>query len=105
MQRFYITVYTNKELEDQKKTLEWEGCKLHHTSKTTGYIPKKFVAIMEEYSGKFGKGYTLKRPLVCDNGKISTQFVWCEYWIETWMVDAPYPDEQEYNCYPDVLGY
>lgn len=52
--------------------------RLHHTALTRGYVSRKCPeGIKERYSGKFGTGYTIKKP----NWK-STQYCYIEYWVE-----------------------
>ena len=52
--------------------------RLHHTALTRGYVSRKCPeGIRERYSGKFGTGYTIKKP----NWK-STQYCYIEYWVE-----------------------
>lgn len=57
---------------------EMKKYKLHHTSLTRGYVSRKCPeGIKESYNGKFGTGYTIKKP----NWK-STQYCYIEYWVE-----------------------
>lgn len=53
--------------------------KLHHTSMCRGYVGKKAYpnGILEEYEGKFGKGYTLK-----EYSHKSTNYCWITYYIK-----------------------
>ena len=51
--------------------------KLHHTALTREYISRKNPdGVKESYSGKFGTGYTVKKP----NWK-STRYSLIECWI------------------------
>lgn len=51
--------------------------KLHHTALTRGYVSVHALdGIMEEYSGRFGNGYTIKR-----NNPNSTRYCFIEYWV------------------------
>lgn len=46
-----------------EKELINQGYHLHHTALNGGYISRKNKdGIIEEYSGRFGKGYTIKKP-------------------------------------------
>lgn len=55
-----------------------QGYKLHHTSFKRGYISRKLKdGIIEEYSGRFGKGYTIKKP----NFK-STHYYFISYYVK-----------------------
>lgn len=46
-----------------EKELIENGYKLHHTALNGGYISRKLKdGIIEEYDGRFGKGYTVKKP-------------------------------------------
>ena len=52
--------------------------KLHHTAYFAGYVSRKCPkGIKEPYYGKFGKGYTIKKP-----NWNSSRFSFIEYWIE-----------------------
>jgi hypothetical protein len=50
--------------------------KEHHTSLTRGYV-KVNQQIKEEYNGRFGKGYTIKR-----HNPNSTQYCYITYYVE-----------------------
>ena len=52
--------------------------KLHHTALTRGYVSRKIEGVVEEYNGRFGKGYVIKKP--CFK---STRYYYKEYYIET----------------------
>lgn len=55
-----------------------QGYHLHHTSLSRGYISRKNKSgIIEEYDGRFGKGYTIKKP-----NYQSTKYIFVEYWIK-----------------------
>ena len=46
-----------------EKELTNKGYYLHHTALSHGYISRKNKSgIIEEYDGRFGKGYTVKKP-------------------------------------------
>lgn len=62
---------TEKELTDK-------GYHLHHTALNGGYISRKLKdGIIEEYDGRFGKGYTVKKP----NFK-STRYYLISYYVK-----------------------
>lgn len=50
--------------------------KEHHTSLTRGYV-KVNQEVKEEYNGRFGKGYTVKR-----HNPNSTQYCYITYYVE-----------------------
>lgn len=55
-----------------------KGCKQHHTSLARGYISRKNSnTIIEEYDGKFGKGYKVHTPHY-----ESTQYHYVTYYIK-----------------------
>ena len=50
----------------------------HHTALTLGYVSvKNMEGIKEEYNGKFGKGYTVKR-----HNPESTRYCFIDYYVE-----------------------
>lgn len=52
--------------------------KLHHTALTRGYVSVKEVnGIKENYNGKFGTGYTIKR-----NNPNSSRYCYIDYYVE-----------------------
>lgn len=54
--------------------------KYHHQAMRRGYVSRRASLDdlpAEEYSGRFGKGYTVKTPY-----KRSSQYCEIEYWIE-----------------------
>lgn len=51
-------------------------CTLHHTAAHRGYVSRKSEGVANEYSGKFGTGYTIDRPRWD-----TTNYVDREYWI------------------------
>ena len=59
-----------KELENSKEYY------LHHTSSRRGYESRKTEGHVEEYNGRFGKGYIIVRPRYD-----TTQYVFYEYYI------------------------
>lgn len=47
----------------KEKELIDKGYRLHHTALNGGYISRKLKdGIIEKYDGRFGKGYTVKKP-------------------------------------------
>lgn len=48
----------------------------HHTALTRGYVSVKSEGIKEEYAGKFGTGYTVKR-----NNPDSTRYCYIDYYV------------------------
>ena len=55
-----------------------QGYHLHHTSLLRGYVSRKNKSgIIEKYDGRFGKGYTIKKP-----NYQSTKYIFVEYWIK-----------------------
>ena len=52
--------------------------KEHHTSLSRGYV-RVGQKIKEEYNGRFGKGYTIKR-----HNPNSTQYCYITYYVEAW---------------------
>jgi len=64
---------TRKELEES------EDYNLHHTAKHQGYVSRKLSIdnlIAAEYDGRFGKGYTIRKPRWD-----TSQYVTVEYWV------------------------
>lgn len=52
--------------------------KFHHTALTRGYVSiKNTDGVKEEYNGKFGKGYTVKR-----HNSESTRYCFVDYYVE-----------------------
>lgn len=52
--------------------------RLHHTALFRGYVSRKAPeGIKEPYNGRYGKGYTVRKP-----NWNSTQYSIVEYWIE-----------------------
>lgn len=50
----------------------------HHTATHPGYIKRKpDYCVITPYNGRFGKGYKVERPR-----RDTTQYHYCEYWIE-----------------------
>ena len=53
------------------------NAKFHHTSKIRGYVSRKIPrGIIEEYEGRFGKGYKVLRP-----SWESTRYCFVDYYI------------------------
>lgn len=53
-------------------------CKEHHTALCRGYVSRKGgTVIIEEYNGRFGKGYTVKTA-----NYLSTNYCYITYYIE-----------------------
>lgn len=51
--------------------------RLHHVALTRGYVSVKAVdGIKEDYEGRFGKGYTVKR-----HNPDSTRYCFIEYYV------------------------
>lgn len=66
-----------KTLSNQKKGRKnMKNYKEHHTSLTRGYV-KVNQEVKEEYNGRFGKGYTVKR-----HNPNSTQYCYITYYVE-----------------------
>lgn len=53
-----------------------ETCTLHHTSARREYISRKSEGVVNEYEGRFGKGYTIDRPRWD-----TTQYCYRDYYI------------------------
>lgn len=51
--------------------------KFHHRASRRGYISRKGEGYIEEYEGRFGKGYIWVRPRFD-----TTQYVTVEYYLE-----------------------
>ena len=51
--------------------------KFHHSACRRGYVSRKCDGIIEEYEGRFGKGYILVTP-----NWNSTQYVGISYYIK-----------------------
>ena len=55
-----------------------QGYKLHHTSLKSGYISRKLKdGIIEKYDGRFGTGYTIKKP-----NFESTKYYFISYYVK-----------------------
>ena len=50
--------------------------KYHHTALTRGYVSVKSEGVREDYTGRFGTGYTVKR-----NNPNSTRYCYIDYYI------------------------
>ena len=48
-----------------------------HTALTRGYVSKKSSGIKEPYSGRYGKGYTIK-----EHNPMSTRYCLITYYVE-----------------------
>lgn len=77
----YNVIRVKEETKIKKRVQEENKMKkynLHHTALTRGYVSvKEIEGIKEDYSGKFGTGYTIKR-----NNPNSTRYCFIEYWVE-----------------------
>lgn len=62
---------TYKELATEKKYY------LHHTAAARGYVSRKKEPVVEEYNGRFGRGYKVFRPRWD-----TSQYIWVDYYIE-----------------------
>ena len=51
-----MTIKKFRELEAQGKII------LHHTASRRGYVSRKSLGQVEQYNGRFGKGYVLLTP-------------------------------------------
>ena len=61
-----------------EKELINQGYKLHHTAMKSGYISRKSKdGIIEEYNGRFGKGFTVSKP-----NFESTRYYFISYYIK-----------------------
>ena len=49
----------------------------HHTAARRGYISRKTEGYVEEYEGRYGKGYVIVRPRFD-----TTQYVYIDYYLE-----------------------
>lgn len=54
-----------------------EGYRYHHCAKSYGYLSRRVDAAVEEYAGRFGRGYKVHRP-----DYYCTGFHWVEYWVK-----------------------
>jgi hypothetical protein len=50
--------------------------KYHHTALTRGYVSVKSEGVREDYTGRFGTGYTIKR-----NNPDSTRYCYIDYYV------------------------
>lgn len=57
-------------------TINGQVYKLHHTASRRGYESRKGNGHLEEYNGRFGKGYVLVTPRWD-----TTQYVYVTYYI------------------------
>ena len=60
-----------------QKALKKMHYKMHHIAAMRGYISRKWIAGICEYSGRFGDGYLLIYPRYD-----TTNYVYAEYWIK-----------------------
>ncbi len=61
-----------------EKNLINKGYHLHHTALSRGYISRKLKdGIVEEYDGRFGKGYTVSKP-----NFESTRYYFVSYYVK-----------------------
>lgn len=51
--------------------------RLHHTASRRGYVSRSSSGKVEEYNGRFGKGYIIVRPRWD-----TTQYVYIEYYVD-----------------------
>lgn len=51
--------------------------KFHHQATRVGYVSRKLECIIEDYSGKFGKGFKVSYP-----SYRSTRFITVQYYIK-----------------------
>ncbi|MCR4718786.1 MAG: hypothetical protein K5768_04065 [Firmicutes bacterium] len=68
---------TMKDYCTAREILILSGFKFHHTGNRRGYISRKIGGFIEEYEGKFGKGFALILPRYD-----TTNYVNVEYWIK-----------------------
>lgn len=67
-----------KNKNTKEKELIDKGYRLHHTALRAGYISRKNKSgIIEEYDGRFGKGFTVSKP----NFK-STRYYHISYYVK-----------------------
>lgn len=69
---------TRKEHKPEVKIIEGKKCYKHHTSLSCGYVSvKEKDGIIEPYSGRFGKGFTVK-----EHNEHSSKYCLITYYIE-----------------------
>ena len=47
---------------ERYRIINGQRYELHHTASAKGYFSRKVAEELEEYAGKFGKGYKVHRP-------------------------------------------
>lgn len=62
---------------ERYRTINGQRYELHHTATAKGYISRKVVEELEEYTGKYGKGYRVHRPRFD-----TTNYHYVNYYVE-----------------------
>lgn len=68
------TIYNGKQVNFDKVI---GTAKFHHSAMAKGYVSRKLECIIEDYSGKYGKGFKVLYP-----NYRSTRYVIIQYYIQ-----------------------
>ena len=62
---------------ERYKIINGKRYELHHTAAAVGYISRTLTEKLEEYNGRYGKGYKVHRPRFD-----TTNYHYVDYYIE-----------------------